>query len=103
MKEYLRLGDPTIVDEYVTPEDEEPEPYCGLANEARETPFTPWRDIRPSSSVLLRPEDPLICPIWQRRTVSAVCREKGDVNLGSFSTSILGTQKRGERPCIDIL
>ena len=73
-----------IVDEDVTPEDEEPEPYCGPANEAPETPFNPWRDIRPGSWVLLRPEDPLICPVWQGRAVSAVCREKGDVNLGKF-------------------
>ena len=28
---------------------EEPEPYCGPANEAPETPFNPWRDIRPGS------------------------------------------------------
>ena len=70
-----------IVDEDVTPEDEELEPYCGPANEALETP---WRDIRPRSWVLLRPEDPLICPVWQGRAVSAVCREKDDVNLGKF-------------------
>ena len=38
-----------IVDDDVTPEDEEPEPYCGLANEVPETPFNPWRDIRPGS------------------------------------------------------
>ena len=68
----------------MTPEDEEPEPYCGPANEAPETPFNPWRDIRPGSWVLLRPEDPLICLVWQGRAVSAVCREKGDVNLGKF-------------------
>ena len=73
-----------IVDEDVTPEDEEPEPYCGLANKAPETPFNPWRDIRPGSWVLLRPEDPFICLVWQGRAVSAVCREKGDVNLGKF-------------------
>ena len=34
-----------IVDDDVTPEDEEPEPYCGPTNEAPETPFNPWRDI----------------------------------------------------------
>ena len=68
----------------MTPEDEEPEPYCGPANEAPETPFNPWRDIRPGSWVLLRPEDPLICPVWQGRAVSVVCREKRDVNLGKF-------------------
>ena len=66
------------------PDDEELEPYCGLANEAPETPFNPWRDIQLGSWVLLRPEDPLICPVWQGRAVSAVCREKGDVNLGKF-------------------
>ena len=68
----------------MTPEDEEPEPYCGPANEALETPFNPWRDIRPGSWALLRPEDPLICHVWQERAVSAVCREKEDVNLGKF-------------------
>ena len=73
-----------IVDEDVTPEDEEPEPYCGPANEAPETLFNPWRDIRLGSWVLLRPEDPFICHVWQGRAVSAVCREKGDVNLGKF-------------------
>ena len=73
-----------IVDEDVTPKDEEPEPYCGPANEALETPFNPWCDIRPGSWVLLRPKDPLICPVWQGRVVSVVCREKGDVNLGKF-------------------
>ena len=73
-----------IVDEDVTLKDEEPEPYCGPTHEALETPFNPWRDIRPGSWVLLTPEDPLICPIWQGRAVSAVCREKGDVNLGKF-------------------
>ena len=26
----------------------------------------------------------LICSVWQGRAVSAVCREKGDVNLGKF-------------------
>ena len=30
-----------IVDEDVTLEDEELEPYCGLANKAPETPFNP--------------------------------------------------------------
>ena len=68
----------------MTPEDEEPEPYCGPATEAPETLFNPWRDIRPGSWVLLRPEVPLICPVWQGKAVSAVCREKGDVNLGKF-------------------
>ena len=53
-----------IVDEDVTPKDEELEPYCGLANEAPKTPFNPWRDIQPGSWVLLRLEDPLICPVW---------------------------------------
>ena len=68
----------------MTLEDEEPKPYCGPANEAPETPFNPWRDIRPGSWILLRLEDPLICLVWQRRAVSDVCREKGDVNLGKF-------------------
>ena len=73
-----------IVDEDVTHEDEEPEPYCGPTNEAPKTPFNPWHDIWPSSWVLLRLEDPLICPVQQGRAVSVVCREKGDVNLGKF-------------------
>ena len=73
-----------IVVEDVTLEDEEPEPYCGLANEALETPFNPWHDIRPGSWILLRHEDPLIYPVWQGKAVSVVCREKRDVNLGKF-------------------
>ena len=68
----------------MTPEDEEPEPYCGLANEAPKTPFNPWCDIRPGSWVLLRPEGPLICLVWQGRAVSVICKEKGAVNLGKF-------------------
>ena len=32
----------------------------------------------------MRPEDPLICLVWQREAVSAVCREQRDVNLGKF-------------------
>ena len=68
----------------MTPKDEEPEPYCGLANEVPETPFNPWHDIQPGSWVLLRLEDPLICPIWQGRAVSAACKEKGDVKLRKF-------------------
>ena len=73
-----------IVDEDVIPEDEEPELYCGPTNEAPETPFNPWHDIRRGNWVLLRPEDPLISPIWQGRAVSIVCREQRDVNLGKF-------------------
>ena len=73
-----------IADEDVTPKDKEPELYCGPANKAPETPFNSWCDIRPSSWVLLRPEDPLFCPVWQRRAVSVVCREQKDVNLGKF-------------------
>lgn len=68
----------------MTPEDEEPEAYCGPANQAPESPFNPWRDIRPGSWVLLRPEDPLICPVWQGRAATAVCREEGHVNHGKF-------------------
>ena len=68
----------------MTPEDEELKPYYGPTNEASETPFNPWRDIWPSNWVLLRPKDPLICPIWQGRAKSAVCREQRDVNLGKF-------------------
>ena len=73
-----------ILDDDVTPEDEELELYCGLANEAPETPFNPWHDIQPNSWVLLRSKDPLICLVWQGRAVSVVCREQGDVNLGKF-------------------
>ena len=73
-----------ILDDDVTHEDEEPEPYCGLANKAPETLFNPWRDIWPSSWVLLRSEDPLICHVWQGRVMSAICREQRDVNLGKF-------------------
>ena len=50
-----------IINEDVTPEDEEPESYCSPTNEASETSFNPWCDIRPCNWILLRPEDPLIC------------------------------------------
>ena len=73
-----------ILDEDVTLDDEEPEPYCGPTNEALETSFNPWPDIRSGSWILLRSEDPLICLVWQRRAVSVVYKEQGDVNLGKF-------------------
>ena len=68
----------------MTLEDEEPKLNCGPTNEAPESPFNLWRDIRPRSYILLRPKDPLICLVWQEKAVSAVCREQGDVNLGKF-------------------
>ena len=68
----------------MTLEDEDPEPYCSPANEAPETPFNPWRNIRPSSWVLLRPKDPLIHFVWQRRVVSTVCKDQRDVDLENF-------------------
>ena len=68
----------------MTPENEEPKQYCGLANKAPETPLNPWRDIRLGSWALLRREDPLICHVWQGRAVSDVGREQGDVNFGKF-------------------
>ena len=64
-----------ILHEDMTLEDEEPEPYCGPTNKAPKTLFNPWHDIWPSNWVLLRPEDPLICLVWQERVVSGVCRE----------------------------
>ena len=73
-----------ILHKDVTPKDEEPQPFCGPANEALEILFNPWRDIWPGNWVLLRPEDLLICHVWQERAVSAVCTERGDVNLGKF-------------------
>ena len=32
----------------------------------------------------MRLEDPFICPVWQGRATSVVCREERDVNLGKF-------------------
>ena len=64
--------------------DDEPEPYCGPANEAPQQSYNPWRDIRPGSWVLLRPEDPLVCEVWQGRTLSMVCTEEGHENNGKF-------------------
>jgi hypothetical protein len=72
------------VDVDVMPEDEEPEPYCGPANEAPDAPFNPWRDIRPGSWVLLRAEGPAICLVWQGQAASPVYREEGDTNYGKF-------------------
>ena len=68
----------------VTLEDEKSKPYYGPTNKAPEMLFNLWRDIWLNSLILLRPEDPLICPIWQGRATSAVCREEGDLNLRKF-------------------
>ena len=59
------------------PEEEELEPYCGPANEAPRESFNPWVDICPGSWVLLGPEDPEVCLVWQGRALSEVCREAG--------------------------
>ena len=74
----------SILHEDVTLEDEELELYCGPANEAPETLFNPWNDIRPSSWVLLRPKGLVICHVWKRRAASAIYKEQGDVNLRKF-------------------
>ena len=66
------------------PEEKELEPYCGLANEAPRESFNPWVDIRSGSWVLLRPEDPEVCPVWQGRALSEVCREAGHEKNGMF-------------------
>ena len=63
---------------------EEPEPYCGPANEAPQQSYNPWCDICPGSWVLLRPEDPSVCAVWQGRALSAVCIEEGHENNGKF-------------------
>ena len=65
-------------------EEEDPEPYCGPANEALRESFNPWIDIRPGSWVLLRPEDPAVCPVWQGRALSDVYRDEGTPNYGKF-------------------
>ena len=65
-------------------EEEELEPYCGPANEAPRESFNPWVDICPGSWVLLRPEDPEVCPVWQKRALSEVCREVGHEKNGMF-------------------
>ena len=64
--------------------EEEPEPYCGPANEAPRESFNPWIDICPGSWVLLRPEDPAVCPVWQGRALSHVCKEPEAENFGKF-------------------
>ena len=65
-------------------EEEDLEPYCGPTNEAPRESFNPWIDIRPGSWVLLRPEDPIVCPVWQGRALSDVCRDEGTPNYGKF-------------------
>ena len=65
-------------------EQEEHEPYCGPANEAPRESFNPWVDICLGSWVLLRPEDPSVCDVWQGRTMSEVCRESGHEMNGKF-------------------
>ena len=67
-----------------TPEDEEPQAYCGPANERPEERFNPWRQIAPLWWVLLRPENPVVCPVWLGRAVSPVCRDEGDDKYGKF-------------------
>ena len=38
----------------------------------------------PRIRVLLRPEDPSVCAVWQGRALSAVCTEAGNENNGKF-------------------
>ena len=65
-------------------EEEEHEPYCGPANEAPRESFNPWIDIRLGSWVHLRPKDPAICPVWQGRALSNVCKDLEAPNYGKF-------------------
>jgi hypothetical protein len=68
----------------VTPKDEEPEPYYGPRNEASQSSFNPWHDIHQGCWVLIRLTDPQMCPMWQGRAASDVCREEGNENHGKF-------------------
>jgi hypothetical protein len=79
----------------VTPEDEEPEPYCGPANEVPQGRFNPWRDVFDGCWVLLRPEDPLVCPVWLGRALSSVCRDEGSGNHGCFQIQFWEPQQSG--------
>ena len=82
-EENLRQG-PRVNPVDATPEEEELEPYCGPTNEAPRESFNPWVDIRPGLWILLRPEDPEVCPVWQGRALSEVCREPGHEKNGMF-------------------
>lgn len=68
----------------VTPEDEEPEAYCGPKNERPKEPLNPWRDIDKGWWVILRSPEPDIYPIWLGRAITSVCREVGHENFGKF-------------------
>ena len=68
----------------IIPEDVDREPYCGPANEAPQESFNPWLDIQPGSWVLLQPENPAICAVWQGRALSVVCQLARDVNNKKF-------------------
>jgi hypothetical protein len=83
-KGVLHRGGLVLAPTDVTPEDEEPEPYYGPRNEAPRSSFNPWRDIRQGYWILIRPTDPQMCPVWQRRAASDVCREEGNENHGKF-------------------
>jgi len=68
----------------VNPEEEDLKLYCSPTNEAPQKSFNPWHDIRPGSSILLRPKDPSIYTIGQRRALSQVCKKVEDENNGKF-------------------
>jgi hypothetical protein len=76
----LHRGGLVLASTDVTLEDEEPEPYYGPRNEAPRSSFNPWRDIRQGYWILIRPTDPQMCPVWQRRAASDVCREEENEN-----------------------
>ena len=68
----------------VTPEDDEPEPYCGSRRERPKDASNPWRDVGSGSWVLLRPSDPEIYPVWLGRACSGVNCERGHADYGKF-------------------
>jgi hypothetical protein len=57
--------------------------------------FNPWRDVFDGCWVLLRPEDPLVCPVWLGRALSSVCRDKGSRNHGCFQIQFWEPQQSG--------
>lgn len=83
-----RARDPALVrlitNRDVTPEDDEPKPYCGPRKERPKDALNPWRDVGPGSWVYIRPSDLDIYPIWMGRACSAVNCERKHAGYGMF-------------------
>jgi hypothetical protein len=82
----------------VTPEDEEPEPYCGPKSAQPKPALDPWRDVLPGAWVLLRPSDPDIYPVWLGRACSAVNRDERNADYGQFTIEFWEPRNRHTDP-----